>query len=472
MSTDAHTAIRKTIRGYLVALILVAAGLGCLHLLYSELREARVYWFNLDKERNLPTWLSGMVFFLFGCSALVAWFWERRRNSAGEASFRYPILWIGVATVGWMMSLDEITILHENLWWKEVRLASQELGGGWVFLTQWQILFAPAVLLVVGCFAIFFCNRYSASRAALLAAFGGIGCWITAFILEGLRGAFKWSGSTWYTVEVVLEEELELIGAILLLGSVVFYTLDIALDFSDQRRERLRVATRFLTARAMAALAIALFLLTGGAGIMYLLAHKQASGDMPLPALHERAKRDAAGRDRAAVDDRRSGRPSVPSRDADKIIDPSGPDAAAVRDAITLSADYLVRACKADGQFVYRINLDPRVTPKPKYNVLRHAGTMYALAVYHEHYPDDRTRNALVRAGRFLRERCMAPVPGREDLLAVWSRPQINGSSAPVQAKLGGTGLALVALLSLEKVAPGSTPPQQLRQLGSFVLYM
>ena len=160
MSTDAHTAIRKTFRGYLVALILVAVGLGCLHLLLSELRVARVYWFNLDKERNLPTWLSGMVFFLFGCSALVAWFWERRRNSAGETCFRHPILWLGVAAVGWMMSLDEITILHENLWWKEVRLASQELGGGWVFLTQWQILFAPAVLTVVACFTVFFCNRY------------------------------------------------------------------------------------------------------------------------------------------------------------------------------------------------------------------------------------------------------------------------------------------------------------------------
>jgi hypothetical protein len=65
-----------------------------------------------------------------------------------------------------------------------------------------------------------------------------------------------------------------------------------------------------------------------------------------------------------------------------------------------------------------------------------------------------------------------APIPDRHDLLMVWSIPFITGSAKPVQAKLGGTGLGLVALLGLEKQKPGATPLDYLRQMGNFLLYM
>ncbi|MEE9128539.1 MAG: hypothetical protein V3T84_00855 [Phycisphaerales bacterium] len=141
-------------------------------------------------------------------------------------------------------------------------------------------------------------------------------------------------------------------------------------------------------------------------------------------------------------------------------------------ETVSLAAGYLVRACKPDGQFTYRVNLDPTIIPKLKYNVLRHAGAMYALAVFHQRRPDEKVRDAVVRAGRFLRDRCISPVAEAENMNAVWSRPEMTGAKKLLGAKLGGAGLGLVALVNLEAIATESTPIEQLRQLGRFVVYM
>ncbi|MEE8143707.1 MAG: hypothetical protein V3T77_11445, partial [Planctomycetota bacterium] len=102
-------ALRRTLRNYVAGLLAMALLLAVLHIFLSELQVGRVYWFHLDKERNLPTWFSGAIFFLFGCSAVAAYLVERKRNSSAEACFRLPSLWLGVAALGGFMSLDEIT---------------------------------------------------------------------------------------------------------------------------------------------------------------------------------------------------------------------------------------------------------------------------------------------------------------------------------------------------------------------------
>ena len=143
-----------------------------------------------------------------------------------------------------------------------------------------------------------------------------------------------------------------------------------------------------------------------------------------------------------------------------------------LKQAIHSAADYLIRQCRENGKFQYRINIDKSVKLKPRYNLLRHAGTIYALASYDQSYPGELTRNALLRATRFLKETAIGPVPGQNDLLAVWSHPDITHGNKPLQAKLGGTGIGLVALLSVEKRIPGTTPLEYLRQLGEFLIYM
>jgi hypothetical protein len=150
----------------------------------------------------------------------------------------------------------------------------------------------------------------------------------------------------------------------------------------------------------------------------------------------------------------------------------TSPQFDAVNDAINRSASYLVKITKEDGKFEYRINMDPSIKVKDKYNIQRHAGALYAMCMYYERHPDENMWSAIERAGRYLQNESILPIPGKGNMLAVWSIPEVNGSDDPLQIKLGGTGLGLVALLSIEKISPGFTPLPDLKALGRSTVYM
>ncbi len=160
------------------------------------------------------------------------------------------------------------------------------------------------------------------------------------------------------------------------------------------------------------------------------------------------------------------------SAHADRLNAGSFVDAAQLNQAIHASAGYLINQCGRDGQFVYRINLNPAYQPKKKYNFLRHAGTVYALASYDRTYPHHLNRDAVRRATDYLKKFAIAPLPDNGRVLAVWSDPTITRSRKPMQAKLGGTGLGLVALLSVENIMPGTTSIDYLRKLAEFIIFM
>lgn len=143
------------------------------------------------------------------------------------------------------------------------------------------------------------------------------------------------------------------------------------------------------------------------------------------------------------------------------------------KQAAAMAADHLVGRTMKSGMFVYRTNMNPAVSVAPRYNILRHAGTIYGMAMYDGAWPDEKVRSAMLRAGSYLRDEAVSPVPETDGkVLAVWSRPEVDKGGAPLQAKLGGAGLGLTALLSIEKIHPGFTPVEQLRSLGRFILYM
>jgi hypothetical protein len=147
------------------------------------------------------------------------------------------------------------------------------------------------------------------------------------------------------------------------------------------------------------------------------------------------------------------------------------PNRKALTDAIDRSARYLAGACGPDGKFTYRINLDPDIAVDPQYNVLRHAGAVYALAQYNRTCRDDVAKDAMLRAAQFLWDECTAPVAGNPNVLAMWSEPELVSNDRR-QAKLGGTGLGLAALLAVQEVEPGFKSIDELRQLGRFLIFM
>lgn len=150
---------------------------------------------------------------------------------------------------------------------------------------------------------------------------------------------------------------------------------------------------------------------------------------------------------------------------------PAKADATELTSAMKNGAEYMARASKPSGEFVYLANLPPGVSKKGEYNVLRHAGALYPMADYYQHQGDPTVKAALVRSATFLKQKYMKPIPGEKDMLAIWSLPSDEKGGA-FEVKLGGIGLGLVGLVGVEEAAPGTTPLKILRQLGNAVLFM
>lgn len=153
--------------------------------------------------------------------------------------------------------------------------------------------------------------------------------------------------------------------------------------------------------------------------------------------------------------------------------------------ALDEAADYLVRVTGPEGRFEYRRFVDGHPDATGQYNVLRHAGSIYALSDYA--LSDDRGRPgntdtserlyaALGRASSYLVSRYVRPLREHPELFAVWSDPrEERGSTGRRAAKLGGAGLAIVALAGNMRAGAadaGASDLATMQGLGRFILFM
>lgn len=110
--------------------------------------------------------------------------------------------------------------------------------------------------------------------------------------------------------------------------------------------------------------------------------------------------------------------------------------------AATAGGEYLVAATGEDGRFVYRYL--PKADEVPdNYNILRHAGTIYAMLELYEVTGDASLLDAAERAIGYLMSVTEHCVLNGEDALCVIENDEI---------KLGGAGLAIVALAQYTEV--------------------
>ena len=138
---------------------------------------------------------------------------------------------------------------------------------------------------------------------------------------------------------------------------------------------------------------------------------------------------------------------------------------AQARDA---AAAYLVRHIDKSGRFDY---LRRSKGKAKKYNILRHGGAIYSLLQYNESQASPEVQEAIVRSSVYLRTRYMRAPKGHPELLAAFSRVEEEGVVAGT-AKLGGAGLALIALCGSHKISPERVPLKDLQALGRFILFM
>ncbi|KAI2496091.1 hypothetical protein MHU86_18417 [Fragilaria crotonensis] len=169
---------------------------------------------------------------------------------------------------------------------------------------------------------------------------------------------------------------------------------------------------------------------------------------------------------------------------------------------ITLATSYLVRVShtkeqdpRNEGKFTYiaylgeDLPLDFTSRKQKEYNLLRHNGAIYSLSLSYTRKKDEAVLAAMQRSIGYLKREAISPVPDVSDteisddgkisevpiipnLLAAWETKAITGDSGSVKAKLGGAGLALIALVSLEEITPGVSDLNYLRQIGEFIKFL
>lgn len=163
------------------------------------------------------------------------------------------------------------------------------------------------------------------------------------------------------------------------------------------------------------------------------------------------------------------------------LIDPCGGIASAsggslvrsradVSRAIDLAVGYLERACGPDGKFVYEVNNNSG-RQNESYNIVRHAGAIYALGMYNDAHPDPKVVETMARAVDFTREHYMERGLQANQLI-IWSNPLDSASTTQDQyAELGATALGIVAFAELRKAEPSLVPLEQLQSLGRTLLF-
>jgi hypothetical protein len=119
----------------------------------------------------------------------------------------------------------------------------------------------------------------------------------------------------------------------------------------------------------------------------------------------------------------------------------------------------LAKLVKPDGRFVYRYIPEKNLVSK-KYNVLRHCGAVWSMFdVMGMAGADLQVHEAAVRAGRHMLEHFVKPFG--QDRLCVVDAEKI---------KLGGSGLALLALYELNRAAPDAKLVDTARAIGRYIL--
>ncbi len=125
-----------------------------------------------------------------------------------------------------------------------------------------------------------------------------------------------------------------------------------------------------------------------------------------------------------------------------------------------------------NGRFEYLLNTSDKLSGKDIYNVVRHAGVVYALALYGQHTGDSQFSGVLQQASQYLWDINIKAVDNTGHL-AVWSVPGENFYVDSFgKAKLGATGLAIAGMIVEERISGEALPLDKLQKLGEFLLYM
>lgn len=189
--------------------IAAVAGQTLAHIADDVLFDSRWDILNADREQNIPTWASAASAFAAAVGAVLG------AVVPGRSRWVYG----GLATILAYFSLDDAVGLHELIVHERV----DELGTiEHAARVVWPVLYLP---LLVGGLALLVLVARQAIRSARLAILAGLGMLVAAVAIEVLGTLTLELGlseaSFGYTLQVVIEEGLELGGWIVIATGLI-----------------------------------------------------------------------------------------------------------------------------------------------------------------------------------------------------------------------------------------------------------
>ena len=147
----------------------------------------------------------------------------------------------------------------------------------------------------------------------------------------------------------------------------------------------------------------------------------------------------------------------------DEVHDPI--DRKFIEAKIFQNFSFLKSRVQENGKFVYRENLNSKIKAGSDYNLLRHAGTIYAMANFVHRHGDDKGRALISSSLNYLKENALHPMGAQ--LFGIYEKQKDLSAE---KIKLGALGLSLVAMLSVEEILPASTSKQIMIGLANMIL--
>jgi hypothetical protein len=204
----------------LVLVVLSVLGQLSTHLLGHDSVYGFVPAFNLDSERNVPTFFSSLLLISAAFLLTTITILERRRAD------KFPIYWAVLAFGFLLMSADEAVSIHESFD-EPLRIFFGSDRLGYFVSVPWAIP-GIAVVLALGLFFIRFLLRIpektaiAFTAAGFLYVLGSIGFELVGGVVFKLRG----SRDLMYNMVATVEESLEMAGVILFLWALMSYLAD------------------------------------------------------------------------------------------------------------------------------------------------------------------------------------------------------------------------------------------------------
>lgn len=182
----------------LLGWMLVAAAVVVVLHVANEVSGANKRLFDLDKEQNLPTWLSSVQLFSAG---LCAWLVSLR------ALGRERLAWRGLAAILSFVSLDELALIHEEV-------VEHVTGDPAADLWWWPVLYLPLGAALIAAFWV--------AVRTVRNVLGSATAFVAGFVLLGVSialdtAATQYVDNRWlFSPSLVVEEALELSGSAVL----------------------------------------------------------------------------------------------------------------------------------------------------------------------------------------------------------------------------------------------------------------